>query len=95
MRFGGTGETGRVIQYTISQAWQISVLPGIFITIRIEQSAEMRYDEMGNLAGIVGPEGRLPNTYTPYGNNLRTLVNNLWGKYKNLILTNGVENDYY
>ena len=57
MRFGGTGETGRVIQYTISQAWQLSVLPGNFITIRIEQSAEMRYDETGNLAGIVGPEG--------------------------------------
>lgn len=47
MRFGGTGETGRVIQYTISQAWQLNVLPEIFIAIRIEQSAEMRYDEMG------------------------------------------------
>ncbi len=57
MSSGGTGETGRVIQYTISQAWQLSVLPGNFITIRIEQSAEMRYDETGNLAGIVGPEG--------------------------------------
>lgn len=57
MSSGGTDETGRVIQYTISQAWQLSVLPGNFITIRIEQSAEMRYDEMGNVTEIVGLEG--------------------------------------
>ena len=56
--FGGTGETGRAIQHTISQAWQLSVLPGNFITIRIEQSAEMRYDEIKNVPEIIGLEGR-------------------------------------